>query len=241
MRILRLRHLHIPVLRSEAIQYLVFLNIPGLPRRFAPRNDGLFIAFVGIQSPPHHRFALVLGMSMPKKTLPLSKVYTLLEPGPVVLLTTARDGESNVMAMSWHSMLEFEPPLIGCVVSDRNYSFELLRASKECCINIPTVEIAEQVVGCGNCSGARIDKFKRFGLTPRPGKQVQAPLIDECFASLECRAVDVSMVAKYSWFVLQVVKAWVDPALRHGKTIHHAGYGKFMVAGETITLRSKMK
>lgn len=178
---------------------------------------------------------------MAKKALPLSKVYTLLEPGPVVLLTTASESERNVMAMSWHSMLEFEPPLVGCVVSDRNYSFGLLRASNECVINIPTAEIARQVVGCGNCTGAKIDKFKRFGLTPRPARSVRAPLIDECFASLECRVVDTSMVAKYSLFVLQVLKGWVDPLLRQGKTIHHVGYGKFMVAGETIKLRSTMR
>jgi flavin reductase (DIM6/NTAB) family NADH-FMN oxidoreductase RutF len=178
---------------------------------------------------------------LPKRTLPLSKVYTLLEPGPVVLLTTARDGVANVMAMSWHSMIDFEPPLVGCVISDRNHSFGLLRASRECTINIPTVELARQVVGCGNCTGARTDKFRKFGLTPRSARLVQAPLIDECFAGLECRVIDMSMVAKYSLFVLQVVKAWVDPALRRGKTIHHLGYGRFMVAGETIRLRSRMK
>jgi flavin reductase (DIM6/NTAB) family NADH-FMN oxidoreductase RutF len=178
---------------------------------------------------------------MPKKPLSLSKVYTLLEPGPVVLLTTAHDGRSNVMPMSWHTMLEFEPPLIGCVVSDRNYTFGLLRASKECAINIPTVEIAKQVVGCGNCSGAKTDKFRKFGLTPRSAALIQAPLIDECFASLECRVVDASMVAKYSLFVLQVFKARVDPSRRRRETIHHLGYGSFMVAGETIKLRSRMK
>ncbi len=55
-----------------------------------------------------------------KKTLPLSQVYRLMEPGPVVLLTTAQDGCVNVMTMSWHTVMEFEPPLIGCVISARN-------------------------------------------------------------------------------------------------------------------------
>lgn len=178
---------------------------------------------------------------MAKRSFPLAKVYTLIEPGPVLLLTTSRGGESNVMPMSWHTMLEFEPPLIGCVVSDRNHSFQMLSASRECVINVPTVAIARQVVGCGNCSGAKVDKFERFGLTRRPAALVQASLIDECFASLECRVVDTSMVGKYSLFVLQVVKAWVDPLLRKGKTIHHLGYGSFMVAGETIKLPSKMR
>jgi flavin reductase (DIM6/NTAB) family NADH-FMN oxidoreductase RutF len=178
---------------------------------------------------------------MPKRSLPLPEVYALIEPGPVVLLTTAWRGESNVMPMSWHSMLEFEPPLIGCVVSDRNRSFALLKASRECVINIPTSEIARQTVGCGNCSGAEVDKFARFRLTRRAASRVGAPLIDECFASLECRVADTGMVRKYSMFVLEVLQAWVDPRLRRGRTLHHLGYGRFMVAGETIRLPSRMR
>lgn len=178
---------------------------------------------------------------MPKKSLPLSKVYALIEPGPVVLLTTAYAGQANAMAMSWHSMLEFEPPLIGCVVSDRNHSYGMLKASRECAINIPTVEIAEKVVGCGNTTGAKTDKFDRFGLTPRPAAVVRAPLIEECYASLECRVVDTGMVPKYVFFVLEVLKAWVDPRTRNPRTLHHRGYGSFMVAGETIKLRSRMR
>jgi flavin reductase (DIM6/NTAB) family NADH-FMN oxidoreductase RutF len=64
------------------------------------------------------------------KDLPLAKVYQLLEPGPVVLLTTARNGRANVMTMSWHMMVEFEPPLVACVVSPRDFSYAALRATK---------------------------------------------------------------------------------------------------------------
>lgn len=60
---------------------------------------------------------------MRKRPLPLAKVYGLLEPGPAVLLTTAHRGRANVMTMSWHTMMEFEPPLLGCVVSVRDFSF----------------------------------------------------------------------------------------------------------------------
>jgi len=99
---------------------------------------------------------------MRKRTLPLGQAYRLLEAGPVVLLTTARKGRSNVMAMSWHTMLEFEPPLVGCVVSNRNFTFAALRATKECVLAIPTVELATKVVRCGNVSGRRVDKFAAF-------------------------------------------------------------------------------
>jgi len=178
---------------------------------------------------------------MRKKSFPLSKVYGLLEPGPVVLVTTAHDGRSNIMAMSWHTMLEFEPPLVGCVISDANFSFRLLEATGECGINIPTVEIADKVAGCGNISGASVDKFKIFGLTAFPAKEIGAPLIKECFANLECRIADTSMVAKYGLFVLEVVKAWIDPSVKDPRTIHHLGRGRFMFAGEMVSLNSKMR
>ncbi|MFY9724474.1 MAG: flavin reductase family protein [Bryobacteraceae bacterium] len=178
---------------------------------------------------------------MAKKLFPLSKVYGLLEPGPVVMVTTLRKGRPNIMTMSWHTMMEFEPPLVGCVISNRNYTFDTLKATKECVINIPTVKLTAKVVGCGNASGAKIDKFATFGLTPVAAGRVKPPLIDECYANLECKVVDTRMIARYCFFVLEVVKAWIDPAVKRPRTIHHLGWGAFMVAGRTIRLPSKMR
>jgi flavin reductase (DIM6/NTAB) family NADH-FMN oxidoreductase RutF len=141
------------------------------------------------------------GAEMTKQSYPLSEVYRLLEPGPVVLVTTAGHDRANIMTMSWHTMLEFEPPLLGCVISRRNYSFDILQATKQCVINIPTVELAEQVVGIGNSSGRDVDKFNKFNLTPVAACCVNAPIIDECYASLECKLVDGKMIAKYNLFI----------------------------------------
>ncbi len=177
---------------------------------------------------------------MAKKIYPLSEVYRLLEPGPVVLVTTTHKGKANIMTQSWHTMMEFEPPLVGCVTSGRNHSFEALTKTKECVLSIPSVELAKQVVKVGNCSGSKVDKFKKFKLTPLPASLVEAPLIAECFANLECKVVDSRMVNKYNFFVLEVVKAWIDPAQKNPHTLHHQGKGVFMVGGDTIKLPSKM-
>jgi flavin reductase (DIM6/NTAB) family NADH-FMN oxidoreductase RutF len=175
------------------------------------------------------------------KELALAKVYQLLEPGPVVLLTTARRGRANVMTMSWHMMVEFEPPLVACVVSNADYSFAALRATKECVIAIPAAHLAQKVVDVGNCSGREVAKFEKFGLTPLKARRVAAPLVAECFANLECKVVDGHLVNKYNLFVLEVVQAWTDPRQRNPKTIHHHGYGKFVVDGTTIKLKSRMR
>lgn len=178
---------------------------------------------------------------MAKRAFPLSKVYGLLEPGPVLLLTTAHKGKANVMTMSWQTMMEFEPPLVGCVVSGRDFSFAALKATRQCVLNIPRAELAAQVVGCGNISGRRVDKFKRFGLTPVPASLVGAPMIAECHANLECRVIDTRLMNRYNFFVLEVLKAWIDPACKDPRTLHHRGHGVFMVAGDSIKLPSKMK
>ena len=144
------------------------------------------------------------------------------------------------MTQSWHTMLEFTPPLVACVVSNRNYTFNTLKKTRECVINIPTVDLARKVVACGNSSGRDVDKFEAFKLTPVAAARVRAPLIAECYANLECKVVDTRAVNKYCLFVLEVVKAWVDPARKRPRTIHHQGRGVFMVAGTTRRLRSKM-
>ena len=178
---------------------------------------------------------------MAKQPFLLSQVYRLLEPRPVVMVTTAQKGQANIMAMSWHTMIHFEPPIVGCVISNRNYTFGILRATKECVINIPTVALAAQTVGCGNTSGRKVDKFKIIGLTPTAALHVRAPLIDECYASLECKVVDARMVPKYNFFILEVLNAWINRSRKHPRTIHHLGRGAFMVAGRTIQLPSRAK
>jgi flavin reductase (DIM6/NTAB) family NADH-FMN oxidoreductase RutF len=70
---------------------------------------------------------------------------------------------------------------------------------------------------------------------------VRPPLVEECFANLECRVVDARFVNKYNFFVLEVVKAWIDSRRGGARTIHHRGMGVFMVAGRDLRLPSKMK
>ena len=171
---------------------------------------------------------------MPKYTktdFPVENVCRLLEPGPIVLVSSAHKGETNIMTMGWHMAMEFQPALVGCIISSANHSFEMIRKSRQCVINIPTADIAATVVKIGNSSGRDIDKFDDFGLTPKPGTHVRAPLIAECYANFECRLVDASQVRKYNMFIFEVVKAHVATSPKYPKTIHYRGDGEFMISG----------
>ena len=176
-----------------------------------------------------------------KKDLPVSQIRRYLEPGPIVLVSSAYKGERNIMTMGWHTVMEFTPSLIGCVISNGNHSFELIRRSKECVINIPTTALTDEVVGIGNSSGSEIDKYKKFELTAGPAVRVKAPLIRECFANLECKLVDGRLINKYNYFIFEVVKAHVATVPKYPETLHYTGDGVFMVSGKIISRRSQFK
>ena len=178
---------------------------------------------------------------MEKKSFPLSKVYQLLEPGPVIMVSTSRNDKPNIMTMSWHMMIDFEPPLVGCVMSDQNFSFNILKETKECVINIPTVDLAVKVVGVGNTTGSKVDKFKKFQLSPEEASQINVPMIKECYANLECKVIDMKMATKYNIFILQVLAAWITKSKKRARTLHHCGNGVFLVDGKIIKLPSKKK
>jgi flavin reductase (DIM6/NTAB) family NADH-FMN oxidoreductase RutF len=173
-----------------------------------------------------------------RSDFPVSQARRYLEPGPIVLVSSRWKDESNIMTLGWHTVMEFTPSLIGCMISGGNHSFSMIRNSRECVINLPTTALTGKVVGIGNTSGAEIDKFAAFGLTAAEAHKVGAPLVDECHASFECRLYDDALVDKYNFFIFEVVKAHVAASPKHPETLHYTGDGVFMIAGKIISRRS---
>ena len=176
-----------------------------------------------------------------KVEFPIANIRRLLEPGPIVLVSSAWQGETNIMTMGWHTVMEFVPSLVGCVIAGSNHSFELVRRSGECVINVPTTALTDIVVGIGNCSGTSVDKFAHFGLTPDPAAQVAAPLIRECHSNLECKLADDSLVDRYNFFIFEVVRAYVATTPKYPETLHYTGDGVFMVSGKIISRRAQFR
>lgn len=169
--------------------------------------------------------------------LGISKAFTLMESGPVVLVTTNDGKSSNIMTISWTMVLDFTPQF-AITTGAWNYSFAALRKTKECVIAIPAVDMLDKVVGIGLCSGADTDKFTRFNLTPMAGKKVKAPLIKECLANIECKVIDI--VKKHNIVVLEGVAAHVDRLRKERRTIHAVGDGTFIADGRKLDRRKMM-
>lgn len=173
-----------------------------------------------------------------KHDFAVDQVRRFLEPGPVVLLSSRWGEQTDIMTMGWHTVMEFSPSLVGCVIASANHSHALVRQSRECVINLPTTQLTDVVAKIGNSSGAEIDKFLEFGLTAERAHVVGAPMIGECHASFECRLYDDALVERYDFFVFEVVKAHVARSPRHPQTLHYTGDGVFMLAGKTISRKA---
>lgn len=171
------------------------------------------------------------------KKMQLSNAFTLLEPGPVVLVTTNDGKKNNVMTISWTMVVGFTP-LFAITTGPWNYSFAALRKTKECVISIPTVDMIDKVIGIGTCSGADTDKFDKFMMTPVKGKNVKAPLIKECLANIECKVVDI--VKKHNIVVLEGISASFDNTRKVKRTVHAVGDGTFIVDGRKISRKKMM-
>lgn len=167
----------------------------------------------------------------------LSEVRRILEPGPIVLVSSQHKGERNIMTMGWHMMMGFEPALFACYLWRGNHTYGLVRRSRECVINLPGSHLLDAVVGIGNCSGAQVDKFERFGLTAGRASQVGAPLIRECHANFECRLYEQRQTDAYHLFIWEVIAAHVAISPRLPETVHYRGNGEFMISGRTISRR----
>ena len=171
------------------------------------------------------------------RPLKLSRAFTLLEPGPVVLVTTHDGDKNNVMTISWTSVLDFTPKFT-ITTGAWNHSFAALRNTKECVIAIPPIDMLDTVVGIGTCSGADTDKFAKFKLTALPGKIVKAPLLGGCLANMECKVID--FIDAHSIVVLEAVAAYSDPARKEKRMIHAVGDGTFIADGRRFDRRKMM-
>jgi flavin reductase (DIM6/NTAB) family NADH-FMN oxidoreductase RutF len=172
------------------------------------------------------------------RSLRIGKAFTLLECGPVVLVTTNGGRKDNVMTISWTMVNDFTPRL-AMTTGSWNYSFGALRKFRECVVAIPTVDLIDEVVGVGTCSGVDTDKFGKFPLTPLKAKHVRAPLIKECLANIECRVVD--FVARHNIVVLEGVAAYYDAARKERRLVHAVGDGTFIVDGRRIDRKRMMR
>jgi flavin reductase (DIM6/NTAB) family NADH-FMN oxidoreductase RutF len=170
--------------------------------------------------------------------LPLNKAFTLIEPGPVVLVTTHDGRKDNVMTITWTMVLDFSASF-AITTGPWNHSYDALEKNRECVLAIPTVDMLDTAVGVGTCSGRDVDKFKKFNLTRVKARHIRPPLIEQCVANIECRVVDI--IERHNIVIMQGVAAYFDSDRQEKRLIHAIGDGTFVVDGRKFDRKEMMR
>jgi flavin reductase (DIM6/NTAB) family NADH-FMN oxidoreductase RutF len=145
------------------------------------------------------------------------------------LVTSGGPDQANIIAVSFCMPVAKEPPMLACAIGRRAYSSELIRASGELVVNVPTQGMKREIYYCGFHSGRDVDKFKETGLTPHPARLIAVPIIKECVAHLECRLDKTVGVGDKLLFVAAVIEAYADEDVEQGRRILEHAAGDFPV------------
>ncbi len=120
----------------------------------------------------------------------MEKIYRLLYPMRIVLITSRAKEKDNIMAASWCYPLSAEPPMFGVSLSDKRFSYNLVKEGKCFGINLVAPDMKKAALFCGTHSGRDTEKFSGSGLTKEEGSRIKCPLIKESPVSIECKLVD---------------------------------------------------
>jgi len=170
-----------------------------------------------------------------KVEVPSSLAYRLMHPRLVVLVSCVDEaGKANVITLAWSMPVSINPPVVAISVAPKRYSHQLIEKTKEFVVNVPTMDIVRETLFCGRRSGKTYDKFKETGLTPLPAKMIQAPIIKECVAHLECRLQQQITIGDHTLFIGRVLTAYADDGvfdekfdLKKVKPVYHMGGDDF--------------
>ena len=146
-----------------------------------------------------------------KQVLERSKLLQGGPPTSVVLATCVdKEGKTNIITLGMFMYISQKPPLVCIGVTDRRYSHKLIMEQREFAINVPPVEIIDEMHKCGITSGRDIDKFKEHGLTPIAAQKIKSALIEECYGHLECRVWNHYECGDHTLIVGEVIAASAD-------------------------------
>lgn len=129
----------------------------------------------------------------------------LLNGGPVALLTTRWRNETDVMPAIWHTPLSRVPPLVGVAIHPSRYTHDMIRFSEQFALNFPGRELLNHTHYFGMVSGADVGKLELAKLATFQATKVDAPLLENCVAWVECGLEDTFRIGDHTLFVGRVL------------------------------------
>ncbi|KAJ49191.1 flavin reductase (DIM6/NTAB) family NADH-FMN oxidoreductase RutF [Clostridium tetanomorphum] len=142
------------------------------------------------------------------------KGSVMLNPTPVVLVTSKnKSNKLNVFTVGWISTICTKEPIIAMGIRPERLSYEYIKESEECVINLPTRDMVKIVDYCGVVSGKKQDKIKHLNIKLNNGVSIKTPSIDISPIALECKLKSITPLGTHDLFLFKVVNVKVNDDL----------------------------
>ncbi|SHH55203.1 NADH-FMN oxidoreductase RutF, flavin reductase (DIM6/NTAB) family [Clostridium collagenovorans DSM 3089] len=139
------------------------------------------------------------------------KGSVMLNPAPAVLITSKnKEDKVNVFTVAWISTVCTKPPVIAVGIRPERLSYEYIKESKECVINLPSKDMVKVVDFCGVRSGRKLDKIKHFNLELNEGVSIKTPSIEKCPIAMECKLKSITPLGTHDMFLFEVTNIKVN-------------------------------
>jgi len=175
---------------------------------------------------------------------PLSDVYRVLNPGSVVMISVGDGERDNLFAVTWNMPVRKDPPRMALLSGKRHHSYPFIERTGQFGVNVPDAGLVDAVLGSGSVSGRNVvDKFGLLGLTRQAPERIQAPLVAEAVASLECEVEQIVDLETSGLIIARIVAASADPThFRDGhwtfdnglSLLHHLSGRKFCTSDRVV-------
>ncbi len=129
-------------------------------------------------------------------------------PMPTVLVGATVNGAPNFMTVAFAGLANYEPVIVAISVSPDHHTTAGIRANGTFSLNLPGPDLVEATDWCGIHSGKQVDKSKVFKTFA--GELENAPMIEACRLTAECRLVKTVELQPDMVFFGEVVSAHVD-------------------------------
>lgn len=174
------------------------------------------------------------------KNLPVEHFSRLLNDGSAAFLSSGVGEQYNLMAISWHTPISQNPPLLGVSISPACWSHELILASGEFALSIPDVQNLTNLHITGTRTGKGFPKVQRLNLMVQRGEMIRAPYVVGCIGYLECEVRAHYRLGDHTLFVAEVLCASVDDEFfddywtEDAETLHYLGGNRYLSGGRVL-------
>lgn len=145
------------------------------------------------------------------------KPGTLLSPLPAVFVGCGDMEKPNLITVAWTGIINSDPAMTYVSIRPSRHSHKLIEESGEFTINLASCAMARKLDQCGVYTGAKVDKFKKFNLTPIKSVNLNAPIIDESPLSLECKVRQKLSLGSHDMFLAEILSVDVEDSLINDK------------------------